>query len=204
MQAAPELLQFAEVCLGSQYAEFKQALNDFPNMNASEFGKKYLIFERLCGDLEDIDEDEDEDFTPVLFILFAQDKKLMFSVDWSGEEETGDVAEAVKRILNVRSGTAFEWDTEKFMASLDWNSIERGDFIPILFKALDAELRKINHCLTIFCTGDDSYHFTVFDKADFDKVHRLAWSSIYGVYGVDTLSEYNPMTDYPEDEDDEE
>jgi len=47
MQAVPELLQFSEVCLGSHYAEFKQALNDFLNMDASEFGKKYPLEKTL-------------------------------------------------------------------------------------------------------------------------------------------------------------
>ena len=72
------------------------------------------------------------------------------------------------------------------MASLDWNTIERGDFILILFKAIDEELQKIDHHLTIFFMGYDSYHFTVLNTADFGNVNGLNWS-FYGVRGADCL-----------------
>ena len=209
MQSSPELLQFAEVCLGRYFTDFTKIVEDFQTLDVPAFREKYPIFEDLCyspksyeslDELEDLDEDEIEyeiqgkDTIPIPFLLlfYAFDKKLMARVDWSGEDETGEVAEAVKHILNNRSVTGFEWDTEKFMESLDWSTIQRGDFIPILFKAIDAELQKIDHRLAIFFMGDDSYPFTVLSTADFNKVHRLAWS-FYAVQGVDTLGEYRPM-----------
>ena len=194
MKPLPKLLQFAEVCLGPYYVEFKQALDDFQTLNISEFNGKYPDFETICSDLEEMNEKDikSTDWSPILLFFYAESKELMSRVDWSGEDETGEVAEAVKRILNARNTPGFEWDTEKFMASRDWNTIGRGDFIPILFKAIDAELREIDYRLTIFFMGDDSYPFTVLSTADFNKVHRLSWS-FYAVQGVDTLGEYRPM-----------
>jgi len=211
MNPSPKLLQFAEVCLGQFFADFKRILEDFQTLDIPAFSEKYPVFEDLyyspksysLDELEDLDDDEIEyeiqgkDTIPIpyLFLFYAFDKKLMARVDWSGEEETGDVAETVKRILNVKNVTGFEWDTNKFMESLDWNTIQRGDFIPILFKAIDKELQKIDHRLTVFFMGDDSYPFTVLSTADFNKVHRLAWD-VYGVYGVDTWSEYRPVVSF--------
>ncbi|MCL2743142.1 MAG: hypothetical protein FWE67_04755 [Planctomycetaceae bacterium] len=190
-----KLLQFAEVCLGSYYSEFKQALDDSKNeeMNTSEFLEKYPMFKMVWAELKEIqqggDDSEIDDCLAVMFLLFAEDKNVMFRVDWSGEDETGDVAQFVGQLLQSRNITGFEWDTEKFDASLDWKKLGRGDYILLLFKAVDKELQKIGNRLTFFFMGDDSYPFTVLNEADFDKVNRLAWSH-YGVYGADTMNEY--------------
>jgi len=190
-----KLLQFAEVCLGSYYSEFKQALDDSKNeeMNTSEFLEKYPMFKMVWAELKEIqqggDDSEIDDCLAVMFLLFAEDKNVMFRVDWSGEDETGDVAQFVGQLLQSRNITGFEWDTEKFDASLDWKQLGRGDYILLLFKAVDKELQKIGNRLTFFFMGDDSYPFTVLNEADFDKVNRLAWS-YYGVYGANTMNEY--------------
>ncbi|MDR3196955.1 MAG: hypothetical protein LBU34_03710 [Planctomycetaceae bacterium] len=191
-----KLLQFAELCLGTYYAEFKQALDDSKNkeMNTSDFLKKYPMFEYVWADLKEAESEgeeiSDDELLSTLFLLFAENKKLMFQVDWSGEEENGDVAKFIKQLLELRNITGFEWDTEKFNDSLDWKKIGRGDYILILFKAVDQELQKMGNRLTFFFMGNDNYPFTVLNEADFNKVHRLAWSC-YGVYGVDSMNEYD-------------
>ena len=102
MQSSPELLQFAEVCLGRYFADFTKILEDFQTLDVPAFREKYPIFEDLCyspksyeslDELEDLNEDEIEyeiqgkDTIPIpfLLLLYAFDKKLMARVDWSLE-----------------------------------------------------------------------------------------------------------------------
>ncbi|MDR0609890.1 MAG: hypothetical protein LBG58_07260 [Planctomycetaceae bacterium] len=190
-----KLLQFAEVCLSTYYAEFKLLLDDAQNkkITTSDFIKKYPMFEHVWADLKEVEavgvSFGDDELLFIVFLIFAENKKLMFQVNWSGEEENGDIVKFIKQILELRNIAGFEWDTEEFNASLDLKKIGRGDYIPILFKAVDQKLQKIGCRLAFFCMGDKSYNFTVLNEADFNKVHRLAWAC-YGIYGVDSMNEY--------------
>ena len=63
-----------------------------------------------------------------------------------------------------------------------------------MFAAIDKKLQDIACRLVFFIIGDDAYHFTVLRYDDFLIVDRLSWE-IFGVYGVDSESDYDP-SDY--------
>lgn len=208
MQPSPQLLSFAEVLLGDHFTEFQVILNDFQAMGPEDFGEKYPCFELICDDLADMDEDEraEEDFSPELLHLYAEDKNLMARVDWAGEDDSGDVAAFVTRMMEVRKIDGFSWNTDKFNATLDLDNMRRGEYVPLLLKAVDRRLQELGCRLVVFFMGDDSYPFAVMPEADFVKVDRLAWS-VNGVLSAENMNDYDPsgeLDDLGEDEDEDE
>ena len=183
-------------------------MNDFQKLEPKDFGEKYPCFELICDDLSKMDDEEraEEDFSPVLLLLYAENKNLMARVDWAGEDEPGDVAVFVSRMLEAHGIQGFSWDTEEFNASLDLKNMQRGEYVPLLLKAIDQRLQELDCRLAVFFIGDDSYPFAVLKKDDSAKVDRLAWS-IYGVFGAENMNDYDPSQALSEledgDEDDE-
>lgn len=205
MNITPQLLRFAEVLLGTHFPEFQMILSDFHTLDSEDFGKKHPCFELLCGDLEDdMDEDvsDEDDFSPVLLLLYAEEKQLMARVDWAGEDEPGGVAAFVERMLQKRKISGFSWDNDTFNASLDLENLKRGEYVPLLLKAIDERLQECDCRLIVFFIGDDSYPFAVLRKDECTQVDSLAWG-VYGVFCAENMNEYRPEYDYDSGEDEE-
>lgn len=205
MKSTPQLFQFAEVLLGDHFAEFQAILNDFQVLEPEDFGEKYPGFELICDDLAEMDEDEraGEDFSPVLLLLYAEDKNLMARVDWAGEDEPETVATFVSRMLEVRGIQGFSWNTDEFNATLDLDKTQRGEYVPLLLKAIDRRLRELGCRLAVFFMGDGSYPFAVLPEADCTTVDGLSWN-VYGVFCAENMNDYGPSGALDEDDEAEE
>lgn len=190
----PKLMRFAEILFGADLDEYRAILDDFRAMPNREFAKKYPFCEYLCADRESFEEDDEEDlpdYDSELLFLLAEHKDLMGVVDWSGEEYNGQMAEKIDGILKKRGLSGFSWDTEAFDATVDFDKLRRGDYILLLFDALDKRLRDLGLRLTFFLIGSDGYPYTVLPEADFAKVDRLCWD-VYGVFGTESFRDYDP------------
>ena len=103
MQPSPKLFQFAEVCLGTHYTDFRQMLDDFQKLDMTTFRRQYPALEDVSAELgeQDWKDIKDKrDFVGIfneLLLFYAQDKMLMASVDWAGDGET--VVEKAKDIF---------------------------------------------------------------------------------------------------------
>lgn len=75
----------------------------------------------------------------------------MAVIDWSGEEYPGQVKRSITMMLKHYGIEHFLWNTKKFEASLDWEKIHRGDYLPLLFRDMNMQLNKDGYAI-VFVT----------------------------------------------------
>lgn len=134
-----------------------------------------------------IDASASQDILAVQLVIYAERMKLMFTVDWSGEEYSNEIGTNVNTILKSRGMPLCDFAH----IYTDSSKINRDNYLFHLFADIENDLLISGNHITFFVIGDDAYHFTVLSNEDFVKVNRLSWG-IYGVYGVNTITEYDP------------
>lgn len=206
IEADPKLYEFAKTLLESDDAEFERFLTDRHEMPFKEFAKKYAAWIRAVyhGVPEDDDQDMSLDGYDIadahsdfsgeelqadphrVLVDFAVWKSRLAWVDWSGEEEEGEIVRKIDEMLFRHHSRHFVWDQKAFNEKIDLDRLDRGDYVLLLFKAIDEVLKKSGLRLVFFDTGDDGYRYAVLSKDDFEKVDGLSWI-YHRVCNIDTL-----------------
>lgn len=151
---------------------------------------KVLLKDKHEQFIATLDPNETVDTHAIQFQQFAEKQKLLFWIDWTGESDFGEVGGEIEMTLEQQGIKGFSWDNDAFVETVDFSKLQRGEYPPLLFKAIDRALQSIGCRLVYFMMGDDAYHFTALRNEDFEKVDRLAWE-IYGVYGIDSEKDYD-------------
>ncbi|MDR2438790.1 MAG: hypothetical protein LBE12_05390 [Planctomycetaceae bacterium] len=190
-QLNEKLKLFAETLLDKDFDEFQKMFFDLKNLSSGDFSQKYAnwlknLFESDANEINNLEPSQwyfvdyrpecQEKYvvSPEQFLIdFAQQKGKMAWVDWSGEDADGDVADIVDRMLKRNWCTDFEWDIDEFESELDFDTLERGDYILKLFEAIDSKLKAKGFQLIFFQVGDDAYHYSVLPIKLIDKLQKL-------------------------------
>jgi ribosomal protein L7/L12 len=88
----------------------------------------------------------------------------MFTIDWSGEEYPGQVKGTLTKLLKANNESTFKWSLKEFESSLDFSKLRKGDYITLLFCALDEEIMKKGYQLLFIEMYDDEYHYTILKR----------------------------------------
>ncbi|WP_433675121.1 DUF6630 family protein [Microbacterium gorillae] len=94
-----------------------------------------------------------------------------FVVDWSGEDEPGDIARFAQRRAEALGLGTFDWTAEQQEAAT--SAAVRGDAVPQLLAAVDAALRVVGGALSQIETGADYYELLVTREADAEALRAL-------------------------------
>jgi hypothetical protein len=182
---------FAETLLDKDFDEFQKMFFDLQNLSYKDFSQKYAdwlkkLFESDADDVNDLEPSQwyfvdyrsefngDYIVSPEQFLIdFAQQKGKMAWVDWSGEDADGEVADIVDRMLKLNWCTDFEWNIDEFESKLNFDTLERGDYILKLFEAIDLKLKAKSFQLIFFQVGDDAYHYSVLPVEFIDKLQKF-------------------------------
>lgn len=142
-----KLQLFAKVLLKEHYDEFLEMIQLF-NIDKRTFVLQHRkMFEKGWYDTSS----EDNEFSEVdIMLCFAIVSHRMAVIDWSGEEYSGQVKRSITMMLKNYGIERFLWNTKKFEDSLDWDKIRRGDYLPLLFQAMNKQLNRGGYSI-VFC-----------------------------------------------------
>jgi hypothetical protein len=102
-----------------------------------------------------------------LFQAFMVDKGQVINIDWSGEENEGEIEAFIESITQEK----ITWTKTNDLREKQKAKEDSSDkFVMKLLKAIDADLKNINFRLLFLKTDGDSYSFTTVDNETFGKV----------------------------------
>ena len=156
-----------EIFLEKYMDEYIVYKNDYKNTPKELFYKKYSKIVSLYRKEDFMNDDLDE---YALFIIFGLHKKVIFTIDWSGEEYPGEVKKGLNLMLKNYGIQNFKWRKDINKNLLNGN-IQRGDFLPLLFKEFGKDLEKENFVLGFLDMEDDAYYYFVLPQNEFSKIN---------------------------------
>lgn len=162
MTSNEELASVALDAAGRQ--RLAQVVAELDELGPEEFGERY-------PDLDDPFEEEGP--SPVqLLVGVATEAGTMVTLDWSGEESPGATREALTAACGLLDVTAPEWDPEtetRVVGSLGPDA-QRGDGMPQLFVALDAQLTAVGSRLLLVDIESDSFQLVPVTADAFERL----------------------------------
>lgn len=154
-----QIERMAKPILLKKWQSFSKILADFQQQPPDLFVKKHR---RLLKKWGEYDLDEEQEFTlGALLLSFGRKHRYIASVDWSGEDERGQVQQGLNKILKKRGARPFDWDQEAFEARVNMQSLRRGEYIPLLLAAMSEQLREQGLAIALLEEGSDQIDFTV-------------------------------------------
>lgn len=196
-----KLQLFAKVLLKERYDEFLEMIQSF-NIDKKTFILQHRkMFEKGWYDTSS----EVNEFSEVdIMLCFAIASRRMAVIDWSGEEYPGQVKRSITMMLKNYGIERFLWNTKKFEDSLDWNKVRRGDYLPLLFRAMNIQLNKDGYSIAFCDTKSDCFHYTIlptvefmqFDNTELDDCLTIISPKIYNIYLTDKGNELSKIMLY--------
>ena len=186
-----KLQSFAKVLLKEQYDEFLKLLHLFKNEDRKTFAFQHRkMLEKGWYDVDSYYNDLSE---VNILLCFAISSRRMAIIDWSGEEYPGQVKRSITMMLKHYGIERFSWNTKVFEKSLDWDNMRRGDYLPILFHAMNIQLNKVGFSITFCDIQSDCFYYAIlpivefaeFDNMDFENGMTIISPKIYNIYLTD-------------------
>lgn len=190
-----KLQSFTKVLLKEQYDEFLKMIQLF-NVDKRTFILKHRkMFEKGWYD---IDSDDNELSEVDIMLCFAITSRRMAVIDWSGEEYPGQVKRSITMMLKHYGIEHFLWNTKKFEASLDWEKIHRGDYLPLLFRDMNMQLNKDGYAIVFCDIKSDCFRYAIlpisefvqFENTELGDYLTIISPKIYNIYLVDKGYEF--------------
>ncbi len=161
------------------FANCNDEFAGFYNLYLSD-QKKFITRNKKL--LKDAEWPDSKNLKPIeVLYLFADAKKLVYLVDWKGEDDEKEIEQFIEELLKQE----ITWEnTSKLRAGLVAGTRRDGKFIIELFKSADKDVQKINHRLIFFDLGWDAYAFTVIASKTAGEIVK----SSKAFQGADSLS----------------
>jgi ribosomal protein L7/L12 len=166
------LLLLARTILKDRLSEFTEQTALLQQEGSQRFVGKHM---ELLEPLIDVEyyEDNDEEIDDILVLLMLGMKyKLIAGIDWSGEEYPGQVQECIETMLAQQQKT-IKWSDQQFPVE----QLKRDEFLPRLFRALNADLEAEGFALGLIDIKDDQYYFFVLPADELATINGLAADS---------------------------
>lgn len=167
-----DLRQISELILKDRFSDFQSFFNDYV-LGLDSFQLKHEKLLLKWFDKDDFDELSEYLYPEYLLIMYGKYVNKIFSVDWSGEEYTGQVKSSLTKILKTYGKSTFKWSVRTFESSLNQKNIKRGEYIGLLFRALDKELLKIDFQLLFIELFHDEYYYTILPKSEINSALEI-------------------------------
>lgn len=159
---------FAKILLKEYFKTFESLLFEFENSDRIRFASlNKKILRKSDYDIDDIDQIS-------LFIIYSREIKKLYSVDWCGEEYSGQITKSIKTMLkNYDQELIFNWNHKAFTSGFI-NEIKRGEYVPLLFSEMDKVLSKIGYRIVLFCDYSDTYSYCILPAEDVQEVINIS------------------------------
>lgn len=197
-----KLQSFAKILLKEQYDEYLKLIQLFNSEDRRTFAfqhrkmleKGWYDVDSNYGDLNEVD----------ILLCFAISSRRMAIIDWSGEEYTGQVKRSITMMLKHYGIERFLWNTKKFEESLDWGKVHRGDYLPLLFRAMNKQLNGMGYSIAICDIMSDGFHYAVLPSVEFIEFENICFQNlmtiispkIYNIYLTDKGSKQSRIMLY--------
>jgi hypothetical protein len=135
------LVELAKLILREKYIGFEKIICDYYS-DIESFKNNYKELLLKWIDKDDLDDIQDYLSPEYILMMYANSQNLMFTIDWSGEEYPGQVKGTLTKLLKANNESTFKWSLKEFESSLDFSKLRKGDYITLLFCALDEEIMK--------------------------------------------------------------
>ncbi|MEN7551510.1 hypothetical protein AAG747_26570 [Rapidithrix thailandica] len=110
-------------------------------------------------------------------IDFLFRNNFFMRLDWSGEDEDGEVIRFLQAYIAKNFNETIELKGEDVYKEIEekcyYGTLKRGDAPLILFEELDKQLIQKGYQLLFLPTGTDEYTFTVVKQKNFNKLLQL-------------------------------
>jgi len=175
-----EITQIATIMLGSNTLEFQKLatlLETTPNLF-----EEHGLVEAYA--LDDWWSDGDVDQSLFLY-AFAEKHGYLLTLDWTGEDEPGELEAFVQKRLIALNASSMTFNFIKtWEETLNWDDLERGDYVIEKLKRVDFELRKNGYVIAIYDLGWDSYSIFIAKEVDFSDIHPIEIAEKFRILGA--------------------
>lgn len=168
-----KLLTLAQILLEDDFPRFRSALalleTDPEGFKKSEYFHNVSVYEE---ELFNPDFSPGRPYTTLFLMLrYAEVNRYSLWLDWTGEENEGSFELWVaERVHAFGLGSLDLTFVDDWQEQLDWDQIERGDFIREKFTLLGEHLVPLGLDLIFLNTGEDAYHPFVVRREDLARL----------------------------------
>ena len=171
------ILQLAAILFGDGSAQFKTELDLLirhpKQYESSGYFKKYADFGYSLSP-DEIKEYSRHQLMQMHFVEFATQKKLSLAVDWKGEASPHEVEDFLQTRLVALGRPKMDFSfVDTWEKTVNWKSLESGDFILKKFVVIGSELSKDGLILANLQDGSDTYQIFLLTKEQFDATQHL-------------------------------
>jgi len=130
--------------------------------------------------------DEDSNSEDLLWAIAYLNRRIEW-IDWAGEEDSDQLKGFVDERMESLTGSKLDWAfLEEFEKSLDFEKLNRGDYIVKKIGCIDSEIRKKGFLIATLDRGDDQYYpfvaaiddFQGVDGAGIGTTWVIAWADL--------------------------
>ncbi len=187
-----KLLALAEILLEEDFPRYRSLLElletDLDSFRAQGYDDRYGITDEFTA------ADITQDLYGALTLLngFADETGYSFWLDWTGESSEGSFEIWVAaRVHAFGLGSLDLGFVDDWRDTLDWDSIDRGDFIVEKFRLLGRHIQPLGLDLIFLNTGEDAYHPYVVRHADYRRLPKIteADQAAFGFCGIQRWDE---------------
>ncbi len=171
MQKDP-LKSVARMILKEKFPEFENLTNG-PRSAVPAFLRGHTNIIESIIDVDYYAENIEELTETVIFLAVAVKNRVIETVDWSGEEYSGQVKRGISSILKQQDRIPVKWSPKNPETKVLALTRKRGEFLPLLFRELDKELEAANLSIGFFECGDDAYHYFVLPAQEFEQIFNI-------------------------------
>ena len=135
-----------------------------------EFGKE-LQLDEFYDKSEFVESLEEEELgiNDILF-WYLEKNDILLQLDWSGEDNDGQIEDFVNKNLKERYNINESIDTKEVYEYFDNVELKRGQHLIVMFKYINEVLNKLGFNIVIFDIRTDSYLLTFVEKKLYDKI----------------------------------
>lgn len=182
--------------LQGKFSEYRDLLSSAKNGGLVYFLQNHKGILDKIVDVDMLIEEETESLDDILiFLAMAVNVQAMMVIDWSGEEYPGQVRKGIDQMLSRFKNVSFEWKNKNIEDQIIEQQPKRGEYLPLLFRALDAELQQVGFHLGLIDIGQDCYYYFVLPEKEFNQVVRMEGqgfkvldTNVYEIYLTGTES----------------
>lgn len=183
------LRSIAGFLLKDKAVEFERLLQELQNTPVEVFlAQRRDILDRVV-DVDYLLKDKQYIDEVLLLLGLAVGHQLVSVIDWSGEEELGDVRAAISHMLAKQNYGSFQWKNEQIEEGILTLEPKRGEYLPLLFRALNTALNEEGFSLGHLNIGHDCYYYFVLPTPEFEQIVHLSGEAFL-VMDVNTYEIY--------------
>jgi hypothetical protein len=161
----------ARSLLQEKAIEFDKLLTGLRNSDPVSFLKNNKkILDRIV-DVDAFLEEDPQEIDEILILLaLAVDMQAVMIIDWSGEEYPSQVRKGIDHMLSRLDAGSFRWKNKNIEEQIIAKEPKRGEYLPMLFRALDTELEQAGFRLGLIDIEQDCYYYFVLPEQDFEQI----------------------------------